>query len=128
MVDRVGFRVEGLGPLVRDLQRLGLEVSDLKDAFGAIAAEGARHVQAHIPTLTGQLASTTRGNRAKSKAVVRVGSAAVPYAGAINYGWAARNIAPSGFLQDGDQEMRPIALQRLEADINQKIRNRGLQR
>ncbi|HTW15133.1 MAG TPA: hypothetical protein VMF51_08385 [Nocardioides sp.] len=126
MADRVGFKVEGLDAVLRDLRRLGLDINDLKDAFAKIAAEGAQKVQTRIPRRSGRLAGTARGNRAKSKAVVRVGSAAVPYAGPINYGWPARSIEPAGFMQDVDQDMRPIAVQRLEDDINAKIRQRGL--
>lgn len=126
MARTVGFQVEGLGPVVRALQDMGVEVDDLKDAFSAIADKGAQLASSYAPVLTGALAGDVRGNRAKSKAVVTVGRAALPYAGPINYGWAAHNIEPSGFLQRADEAMRPYALQQLEDEINQQIRRRGL--
>lgn len=121
-----GVRVEGLKQVVRDLEALGLDVSDLKAAFAVIAAEGARRAAQLAPHKSGRLSGNVRGNRAKAKAVVTVGGATVPYAGAINYGWFARNIKPAGFLQKADEQMQPIAVQRLEAEINHQIRKRGL--
>lgn len=55
------------------------------------------------------------------------GKARVPYAGAINYGWPSRGIEASAFMQKADAEMRPIALEELERQINAAIRRRGLQ-
>lgn len=122
-----GVRVEGLGRLTRDLEALGLEVEDLKDAFSSIAREGADVASRFAPRRSGRLAASIRGNRAKSKAVVTAGRARVPYAGAINYGWPKRGIAPSLFMQKTDEVMRPKALAALEDAINLKIRERGLQ-
>lgn len=126
MADRSGFRVEGLTSVVRALQAMGLDVEDLKDAFSEIASEGARAAASFAPVRTGRLASNIRGNRAKSKAVVAAGRASVPYAGPINYGWATRGIAPSGFMQAADRAMQPRAIQTLEDEVNRKIRERGL--
>ena len=41
MATAISFKVTGLREVVRDLEAIGVEVEDLKDAFGAIAAEGA---------------------------------------------------------------------------------------
>lgn len=127
MVNRVGTQVEGLNRLVRDLQSLGVEVDDLKAAFSKIAAEGAERASQYAPKRTGKLASDVRGNRAKSKAVVTSGRAAIKYAGPINYGWPKRGIEPALYLQKADESMQPIALQMLEDEINKQIRSRGLQ-
>lgn len=125
-MDRVGFAVEGLSRVVRDLQALGVEVDDLKSAFSEVAQEGAELASQYAPRKSGRLASDVRGNRAKSKAVITAGRASVPYAGPINYGWPARNIAPAGFMQRADQDMQPRAIQRLEQAINNAIRARGM--
>jgi hypothetical protein len=121
-----GVRIEGLNQIVRDLQALGLEVDDLKDAFSDIAKEGARLASSFAPVRTGALAASLRGNRAKSKAVVSAGRARVKYAGAINYGWRRRNIRPALFMQKADEAMRPRALEELDAALMDKIRERGL--
>lgn len=126
MADRAGFRVEGLSRVVRGLKALGVEVEDLKDAMGTISAMAAAVEARFVPRRSGRLASTVRGNRAQSKAVVTAGRATVRYAGPINYGWPARGIAAAGFQQKTDQEMRPKALQILEDEINKSVRRKGL--
>lgn len=123
----VGFRVTGLSKVVRDLKAMGAEVDDLKDAFSTIAAEGADKASGFAPKRSGRLAASIRGNRAQSKAVVTAGRAAVPYAGPINYGWPARGIKASLFMQKASDAMEPRALQMLEAEINRSIRKRELQ-
>lgn len=125
MVDRLGYRVEGLAAVTRGLRAIGLDVDDLKGAFGAIASEGARIAAAAAPRKSGRLAGNVRGNRARSKATVTAGGAAVPYAGPINYGWPKRGIAAAGFMQKADEEMRPRAVQLLEDEINSAIKRRG---
>lgn len=121
-----GVRVTGLTAVVRALLELGLEVEDLKNAFSAIAERGARLAADFAPKKSGRLAGDVRGNRAKSKAVVIAGRASVPYAGPINFGWPARHIAGSAFMQKADQAMQPYALQQLEDEINRQIARRGL--
>lgn len=123
-INRTGTKVEGLSQVVRALQQMGIEVEDLKDAFAKIADQAAKAAAANAPRLSGRLAADIRGNRAKSKAVVTAGRASVPYAGPINYGWSARNISPSLFMQRADEQMQPVALQLLEDDINAKIREK----
>lgn len=122
-----GVRIEGLTQLTKNLQELGLDLDDLKDAFGAIADQGARLASSFAPKRSGLLAATVRGNRAKNKAVVSAGRARVPYAGAINYGWPSRRIEASSFMQRADERMRPVALAELDRAISRKIQQKGLQ-
>jgi hypothetical protein len=121
-----GVRVAGLNQTVRALQGLGVEVADLKETFGGIAAEGARLASSFAPHRTGRLAAAVRGNRAKNKAVVRAGGARVRYAGAINYGWPRRNIAGSFFMQRADAQLAPRALGMLESGLDTAIGKAGL--
>jgi hypothetical protein len=137
-----GVRVEGLTKLTRDLQSLGVDIDDLKDAFADIADEGARLATGFAPKRSGRLAATVRGNRAKNKAVVSAGRKAVPYAGAINYGWPAgkrvwdnsrrksggypKGIRASMFMQKADEAMKPKALDTLNKNIADIIRRKGL--
>lgn len=142
MASEVGFKVEGLSALVRDLQAVGVEVDDLKDAFSDIARDASVLAAHFAPHVSGQLAASVRGNRAKSKAVVTAGRASVPYAGPVNYGWGtlATNYihgryaggikgaaAGSFFMQRASDVMEPVAVRRLEAEINETIRRKGLQ-
>lgn len=119
-------QVDNLNQTVRDLQRLGLEVDDLKDAFSTIANEAAAVIEAAAPKRTGRLAGDIKGNRAKAKAVVSVGRSKVPYAGPINYGWPSRGIDASNFMQAADDGYAHRAVARLEQEINEQIRKKGL--
>lgn len=119
-------RVEGLNKLTRALTKAGVEVDDLKDVFAGIAALGARVASSFVPQRSGALRATIRGNRAKSKAVVTAGRARVRYAGPINYGWQARNIAPARFMQRADGVVAPRAVELLEDGINDVINREGL--
>lgn len=121
-------RVEGLNKFTRALTQVGVEIDDLKDVMGGIAALGARFASGFAPKRSGRLAGTIRGNRAKSKAVVTAGRARVPYAGPINYGWKARNIAPARFMQRADAQVAPRAVQMLEDGVNDVIKREGLNR
>lgn len=121
-----GVRVEGLREVVRGLEKLGLSVDDLKDAFAPIAAEGARIAAGFVRDRSGKLAGTLRGNRAKSKAVITAGRASVPYAGAQNYGWQKRNITAQGFMQKTDEQLESRSLRLLDSAINDAIRRSGL--
>jgi hypothetical protein len=122
----VGFKVEGLSRLTKDLKAAGADVDDLKDAFAKIAKQGTDIAAGYAPKRTGRLAASIRGNRAAGKAVVTAGRASVKYAGPINYGWPKRNIAASGFMQKASDEVGPQALDILQDEVNQAIRARGL--
>ena len=122
----VGVRVDGLAGVVRALVEIGVEVDDLKGAFSDISQQGARLAAQYAPRRSGRLAGDIRGNRAKSKAVITAGRSSVPYAGPINYGWAAHGIEPSGFMQRADMALQPYSVDRLVDEINKAIRTRGL--
>ena len=104
--------------MVRDLQSVGAEVEDLKDVFGAIAAEAAQVIEKNTPSKSGALRKSVRGNRAKGKAVVMAGRARVPYAGAINYGWPKRNIKGRMFIQSADAVMETRAPELFEEGLS----------
>lgn len=118
--------VEGLRDKVRALERAGAEVEDLKDAMGAVAKLAADTMAGFAPSKTGALRASIRGNRAKGKAVVTAGKARVRYAGPINYGWAARNIAPANFIAKTDKVMETKAAQLLEDGINDILTRENL--
>lgn len=122
-----GVRIEGLNRVVRDLQKLGVEIDDLKGTFADISQEGAHLAGRLAPHRSGALARTIRGNRAKNKAVVIAGRARVKYAGPINYGWKDRGIAPAMFMQRADEALQPRAVKLLETGLDKAIRKAGLE-
>lgn len=123
---QIGVRVEGLGRVVRALERLGVEVDDLRDAWGRIASEAKRIYQAQTPRLTGRLRGNYRTSRAKGKANLYVGDAGVPYAAVQRWGWAARNIRPNDYVRRGDAIAQPRATASLETEIGRLVARLGL--
>lgn len=140
---RGAVRIEGLNEMLTALQRLGVEVADLKEPMSAIAKEGARLATGFAPSRSGRLRSSIRGNNAKAKAIVIAGKARTPYAAAVNYGWprGKRNwaaqprksggwpvgSAASSFMQKADKALGPRSLEMLADGLGKAIRKVGLE-
>lgn len=91
-------RVQGLNSTLRKLRQAGVDADNQRELMHSI---GMIVVQdANPPVLSGALKATIRAGRGKTKAVVRAGTAKVPYAGVIHYG-NPYNATPSHpFLTD----------------------------
>lgn len=113
------IRVSGADEVQRDLAKLGIRLADLD--FSKIANEGMRLAAAFAPRRSGRLAQSIKANKAKSRATIRAGSARVPYAGAINYGWRKRNIEPALFMQRADLVLRRRVPTELQEQIQRLI-------
>lgn len=93
-------RVEGLGELVRALRQAEAGLDDLKGANQAVARIVLGQARSLAPHRSGALAASGRANRAARKANVVFGSARVPYAGPVHWGWPARHIPAHPFVTD----------------------------
>ena len=91
-------KVHGLARLARTLKAFGQGLDDLKDANQKAAQVVADEARSRAPKKSGALAGSIRAGRLQNRAQVRVGSAKVPYAGPIHWGWPARNIAENTFV------------------------------
>lgn len=91
----------GLREVQRDLRKLGddtkTELKDTHKAAAEIVVLGAKRL---VPYRTGRLADSIRALATNTSGRVRAGSASVPYAGPIHFGWPARRIAPQPFIYD----------------------------
>lgn len=125
MDSRSGVRIEGLREAVRALERAGVELSDLKAAFRKIGQNVADDAQTNVNDRSGRLASSIRPSNTKNKAVVRAGSARVPYAGVIEYG-GYNNITPQSYLRDAVDRNRQSSVNELEAELEAMARRLGL--
>lgn len=81
-----GVRVDGLRQAIRKLEQLGVAASDLKEAMYRIAQKPLSEAKSRAPHRTGALAASIRASKAKSKAVLRAGSAKVAYASFQEFG------------------------------------------
>lgn len=117
---------EGFGKLEADLLRLGADVSDLHDVMADVASKGARLAASFAPRRTGNLARSVRASVVKGAGVVRVGSAKVPYAGPINYGWPKRNIQGAHFMERASEGIRFHLARDVDRAIKKMIAEKGL--
>jgi hypothetical protein len=120
-------KIAGLKELVRDLEKTGVQIADLKAAFGGIAEEARSLAAGFAPRRSGRLAASLRSSTAKNYATVTAGGASAPYAGPINYGWPKRNITGSGFMQKADASIRPRVLGDLVRAVDRLLREKDLQ-
>lgn len=107
MAEGVEVKVDGLRALQRQLRAAGADLGDLKDAnakAGRIVAGEAAQRAPH--GATGRLAGSGRASRAAGRAQVVFGSAAVPYAGPIHWGWPARGIEAQPFAVEAAESTR----------------------
>lgn len=107
MAGKTGVYLSGLRETSAAMVKAGVEVEELKDVMGTVAAEAATVMGGFIPVATGNLKRTIRGNRAKGNATVTVGTARV------NYAWAVRRAHP--FVEQTDTAMADRTPQILES-------------
>jgi hypothetical protein len=118
------IRVEGLSKLVRQLNKAGADSSDLKDTMHAIGQAVVN--SAAVPVRTGRLKATLRAGKGKTKAVVRMGGARAPYAGVIEYGWAARGISGTGAVSAARDSRKSASQQMIRNAIDDLLARNDL--
>jgi hypothetical protein len=129
-----GYYVVGLRELRSALSAAQLDTADLRTANARVSAFVADVARGLAPVGdTGNLQGTVRGTRQVGRAVVRAGSAAVPYAGNNHYGWPGRpnprkgwrggSFRGSFFIVDAAQRSEQIWLEFYVDDL-QKIIDR----
>lgn len=99
--------VKGAPELRKSLKRAGEDLSDLKDAHQAVGNLVANTASGIAPRQTGALAGSIRASRSHTYVIIRAGSAGIPYAGPIHWGWPARNIQADPFIMNAAQSAEP---------------------
>lgn len=110
--------VSGLRETTAAMQKAGVELDELKDVMAAVATEAATTMRGFIPTRTGRLRDSTRGNRAKGNATVTVGTKRVAYA------WAVRRRVD--YVERTDRIMATRSVEILEDGWNAIAERTGL--
>ena len=101
------IRVEGARQLRRTLKRAGDNLDDLKDAHAAAGAIVVGAARVSGPRRSGALVGTLRASRAAASATIRAGSASVPYAGVIHWGWTGHHIRAQPWVSAAAQATEP---------------------
>lgn len=104
MSEGVQYQIEGLADLARTMKRAGEDITELKDAHTRAAQIVADRAASLAPKRTGRLAGNIRPAKQVQRARIMAGSAAVPYAGPIHWGWPARHIDANPFISNAAVE------------------------
>jgi hypothetical protein len=119
-------RIEGLIKATRALRKSGADMQDMSDLMHAIGMTVVLAARPDAPYLSGALQGTIRAGRGKTKAVVRAGSARVPYAGVEHYGWPAHNITARPFLSDALRAEQAQIFDQLDRGLMAVLAKNGL--
>ena len=123
----VTTEILGLREIQRDLRKLGDDTkNEMKDTHKLAAEVVVMGAKRLVPFRTGALAASIKSLATKSSGRVRAGSASVPYAGPIHFGWPARAIAPNPFIYDAIDERRDAIRDLYDNRIDQLIRKYDL--
>lgn len=120
--------IVGLRELQADLRKLGDDAkNDMKPAHKAAAEVVVAGSKKYVPYQTGALANSIRAIGLQRSGVVRAGSASVPYAGPIHFGWPARAIRPQPFIYEALDDRRADVLNIYEKRMGELIKKYDLQ-
>ena len=123
---RPTVEIEGLNKLLRALEKLDDEAKQsFKDVGGRVGRLVAEQGREEVPVRSGALQRTIRAANTGRGAKVRAGSAKVPYAGPIHFGWRSRNIEPNNFLYRAVNKKVDVALDMYLEEVH-KIWNRNV--
>jgi len=112
---KVGYRIDGLGfqeiKGLREINQAMKGLSDdtkkkLKDTHRRAAEIVIAGAKRYVPVQSGALAASIRNGSTQRQGRVRIGSASVPYAGPIHFGWPSRRIKPQPFIYEALDERR----------------------
>lgn len=118
MTRQAVVQVEGARELRKALKKAGDDLADMKalnQAIGNVVVAAAR---GKAPTRTGALGGSLRAANIVGGVTVRAGSAGVPYAGPIHWGWPARNIKAQPFVVEAAQSTEAEWVAMYEAEVD----------
>lgn len=105
MAEFVGVKVTGLKELIAALH---VSAVAMPDDVGSVNRKAAAALvpaaRSLTPQRTGRLAGSVRAGASQRKGVIRAGSASVPYAAVIHWGWPRHHIASNPFLTNAVRE------------------------
>lgn len=107
----------------RAFSRFAAYVDDMSRPLGDLAREGEGVAREVAPVLSGALVSSIVGEASRSEATV---TAEAEYAGVQNYGWPARNIEASRFMEAGEEAIDRRSVDEVEDELERIARVVGL--
>lgn len=114
-------QVEGIRELRRRLRTIEGGLDDLKAEHRWVGDYVLGRASPGTPRRSGRLAATGRAAGTATASIVRYGTARVPYAAVIHYGWPARHISPSQWVWNAAQRSEPVWLDHFNQAIEQLV-------
>jgi hypothetical protein len=113
--------IVGLPRLTATMRAAEADLNELKDATAAALRVVLAASTSTAPRRSGALAGSGRGNRARRRAIITYGSAAVPYAGPIHWGWPRRHLAGQPWVSRAAQATEPVWVAAYAAELERII-------
>lgn len=105
-----GVKVTGVSQLRRTLKQAGVEMTDftaVNKQVANIVLPVARQTAPVGPPIHGHIATTIRAGATRSQAIIRAGTAALPYAAVIHWGWFRHHIKPDPWITLAARQTEP---------------------
>lgn len=121
-----GITIQGVKEVTDTLKALGRDLESNLELNKELSTTLSQKASAMAPVLTGALASSVKGNPSAEKAQILAGSAAVPYAGVIEYGWPDRNIDAQPYLNPAVNDNMGYIIEKYNDSIQKAIKQYDL--
>jgi hypothetical protein len=118
--------ISGVKEVTDTLNKLGRDIESNIELNKELSTTLSQKASAMAPKLTGALASSVVGNPSAEKAQILAGSAAVPYAGVIEYGWPLRNIEAKPYLNPAVRDNMGYIIEKYKDSIQAAIKQYNL--
>lgn len=118
--------IKGLNEVKNIIEKFSNEIGNDLSLNKELSSTLSQKASAMAPRLTGALASTVVGNPSEKKAQILAGSAAVPYAGVIEYGWPEKNIQAQPYLRPAVHNNMGYIIAKYEDSIKNTIKKYNL--
>ena len=118
--------ITGVKEVTDSLDKLSRDLKSNIELNKELSTTLSQKASALAPRLTGALASSVQGNPSAEKAQILAGSAAVPYAGVIEYGWPAKNKEARPYLNPAVQNNMGYIIEKYNDSIKKAIKQYDL--
>lgn len=99
--------IEGLNRFIRTCKAAGVDMSQFVEASRETANIVVFGAMSRAPKRSGNLAASIRAGKGRNRVVLYAGSASVPYANPIHWGWPGHGIRENKFALNAMQESEP---------------------
>ena len=118
--------ITGVKEVTDTLNKLGRDLESNIELNKELSTTLAQKASALAPRLTGALASSVVGKPSAEKAQILAGSAAVPYAGVIEYGWPQKNREAQPYLNPAVNDNMGYIIEKYNDSIQKAIQKYDL--